>query len=216
MVFLPNLANTVAEVGKAKPYGSGWEGSTGRPSCVGRPVCAAAAAAASAGPAQAGPYTRPGAELRPPPLGPPLPLRAIWASPQREARGPAALHALARSRRPPAAQGSDWPRATREPAGTVAGRTLLAGFSALREAARRDRGGRAAGKGRTARPAGGAAGRGERQGRGRAALLRTSCLASRGEGGCQRSSCKAPAQAWGWGNILFFVLLTKIIFNIGI
>jgi len=25
LIFLPNLANTVAEVGKAKPYGSGWE-----------------------------------------------------------------------------------------------------------------------------------------------------------------------------------------------
>lgn len=59
-VFFPNLANTVAEVGKPKPYGSGLED----PPAAGDPepaLAAAAAAATAAGRAAA--YREPGAEL---------------------------------------------------------------------------------------------------------------------------------------------------------
>ena len=45
-VFFPNLANTVAEVGKPKPYGSGLED----PPAAGDPEPALAAAAAAASP----------------------------------------------------------------------------------------------------------------------------------------------------------------------
>lgn len=50
LVFFPNLANTVAEVGKAKPYGSGWEAQQAVRAELGEPCAAAAAAAGRAGP----------------------------------------------------------------------------------------------------------------------------------------------------------------------
>lgn len=106
-VFFPNLANTVAEVGKSRPYGSGWEAAQTAGDPGSALAAAAAAAAAAAGralirswgrssrsrppllPATAA--SRRGAELQPPPRRPPQESRAPEKSAGQRTCGPGDL-----------------------------------------------------------------------------------------------------------------------------
>lgn len=214
VVFFPNLANTVAEVGKAKPYGSGWE--------------APQAVRAGSGTLRRRrrrrhrlrssalhTYTGPGrSSLRPPARGRPLPFRASRASPRREARRPPAFRAVPPStpfsggvvrpgrKRPP---GHKQPA---RPVRTLARRTTMAGVFALREATERGREGRGeAGKGKTERGPRRAVG--ERPGtkrtsRCRRKALRPGYLQFGGEGSRRMVTVRNSYPVLGLGDSYFF------------
>lgn len=95
-VFFPNLANTVAEVGKSKPYGSGLED----PPAAGDPEAAvAAAAAAAAAVGRAVTYREAGAELAS--VVPPLPAGLPGPRPLRSRRPVRAVLLGGAGHRPP-------------------------------------------------------------------------------------------------------------------
>ncbi|XP_077874601.1 uncharacterized protein LOC144365724 [Ictidomys tridecemlineatus] len=138
LTFFPNLANTVAEVGKAKPYGTGWEARQAVKTLSQlQPL-------PPPPPPQAGlrTYTEQGAELPRRSQGRLLPFRDPGASPRprlssRQPREPRRPPRPSRES-PTGAQVSSWPETTCAACGDLRfGRLHSPGFPPLWEAARR-------------------------------------------------------------------------------
>lgn len=213
VVFFPNLANTVAEVGKAKPYGSGWEAPQAVRAGSGTLRRRRRHRHRLRGSAQHT-YTGPGrSSLRQPARGRPLPFRASRASPRREARRPPAFRAVPPSTPFPGGvvrPGRKRPPGHKQharPVRTLVRRTAMAGVFALREAT--GGGGKAGGRpgrGRRSVDPAGPEGRGpgpsEPAGAGGKRFAPgTYSLGEREAAGW--SLCRAPTRAWGWGIITF-------------
>lgn len=228
LVFFPNLANTVAEVGKAKPYGSRWGGGSTRPSKPCRSPYASAGAAAASG--RALPLYPPGAELPPTAdSGPPLSISGPPGRPR--SAGPGVCRPQRRAASTPfpgvARSGFLQPSGHKQPArpaGTCSRRIPLAGF--YRAPGSREQGIWKAPRSGTGRPVHGpGGGSGERSAKPRGErwrkVLRIGHLAVLGKrrppvGRCAKLQPGLEGDRRGRRSFFFFFSLTKIIFNIGI